>query len=67
MGLINWGEKKIQKMTFGDMALTKFLCVIFGSIIGAYISTFVKQHTWLFVVLFIAGYITVIYRVLIKK
>lgn len=67
MGLIDWGEKKIKKMTFGDMALTKFVCMIFGLVIGAYISTFVKQYAWLFVLLFIAGYVVVVYRVLIKK
>ena len=67
MGLMDWGEKKIKKITFWDMGLIKFACILFGLILGAYASTFVKQYIWLFVILFLTGYITVIYRVLIKK
>jgi len=67
MKLIKWGERKIQKMTFWDMALTKFVLIFFGLIVGAYISSFIKQYIWLFIILWIAGYITLIYNLFIKK
>ena len=65
--MISWAEKKIKKMTFWDMTLTKFTAMFFGLIIGAYISGFVRQHIWLFLILFIAGYITAAYRFFVKK
>jgi len=67
MNLIQWGESKIKRMTFWDMGLVKVSCILFGLILGAYISSFVRQYTCLFIILFLAGYITVIYRFLIKK
>lgn len=67
MGLMDWGKRKIQKMTVWDMGLVKLACILLGLIIGAYASTFVKEYIGLFVVLFLAGYITLAYRVLIKK
>lgn len=67
MGMIDWAENKIKKMTFWDMALIKYTCIFLGLIIGAYISGFVRQYIWLFLILFIAGYITAVYRFFIKK
>ena len=67
MGMIDWSEKKIRKMTFWDMALTKCTCIFLGLILGVYVHVFVRQHIWLFLILFIAGYITVVYRFFIKK
>jgi hypothetical protein len=67
MGMKDWSEKKIKKMTFWDMALIKYTAMFFGLIIGAYISGFVRQYIWLFLILFIAGYITAVYRFFMKK
>lgn len=67
MNLIKWSEEKIRKMNFWDMGLVKFVCIFFGLILGAYISNFVRQYIWIFLILFLAGYITALYRFFIKK
>ncbi len=67
MDIIRWGETKIRKMTFWDMGLIKFACIFFGLIIGAYASSFIRENVWLFAILFIAVYVIVVYRVVIKK
>ena len=67
MGMIEWGEKKIKNMTFWDMGLTKLVLILFGVITGACISDFVKQNIVIFLVLFLAGYLVVILRVIARK
>lgn len=67
MGLINWSEEKIRALSMWDFAILKIILVLFGMIIGAYFSTFVKQYVWCFVGTFVIGYAWVIYKILIKK
>jgi putative Mn2+ efflux pump MntP len=37
-----------------DIMLLKWSSALFGAIVGAYVSNFVKQYLWLFIVLVIA-------------
>ena len=67
MDIVKWGEGKIRKMTFMDMALVKFTCILLGLILGAYASGFIKENILIFIILFILGYITAIYKLLLKK
>ncbi|MCM8762619.1 MAG: hypothetical protein NC905_01700 [Candidatus Omnitrophica bacterium] len=67
MSIVKWSEDKIHKMNMWDIALVKFVCVFFGLILGAYISEFVRQYIWIFLILFLAGYITAIYRFFSKR
>ncbi|HNS31565.1 MAG TPA: hypothetical protein PKN36_01140 [bacterium] len=67
MGMIEWGEKKIRKMTFWDMGLAKFVLILFGVIVGAFISSFVKRNIMPLLILLLAGYFVLIYRVLVRK
>ncbi|MBN1445705.1 MAG: hypothetical protein JW957_06325 [Candidatus Omnitrophica bacterium] len=67
MNILKLGEEKIRKMTVWDMALVKLICVFLGLILGAYAAAFIKENILLFVILFIIGYITAIYRVLVRK
>ncbi len=67
MNVLKWGEGKIRKMTFWDMALVKLSCIFFGLILGAYASGFIKENICLFTVLFIIGYFTAIYKILFRK
>jgi len=64
MGLLNWFESKIQKLNFWEFGLVKTVLILFGIIIGAYISLFVKDNLWYFVGALIIGYVIVLYRVL---
>ncbi|RLG14367.1 MAG: hypothetical protein DRN66_02270 [Candidatus Nanohalarchaeota archaeon] len=66
MGLIEWSEKKIRKLTIWDFALIKIVLVLFGIVIGAYFSTFVRAHVWHFCSVFIVLYAVLIYRVFKK-
>lgn len=52
MGLIKWSNEMTKKFDLWDIAALKLYCTIFGIIIGAYISSFVKQHIIVFIALF---------------
>lgn len=67
MNLFKWAEKKIRKLSIWDFSLVKTALIIFGIIVGAYISTFVKQHVWYFIAVFVLLYAIVLYRVFKKK
>ena len=49
MGLILWAEERTRAMSIWDIGVLKIYCVLFGMIVGAYVSTFVKGHVWWFV------------------
>ena len=67
MGFKKYFEEKIHKLTLWDMYLIKIVLIIFGIIIGAYISTFVKQYLWYFVGAFVMLYAILLYRFFKKK
>ena len=50
MGLIQWAEERSRAMSVWDIGVLKIYCVLFGMIVGAYVSTFVTDHVWWFVV-----------------
>ncbi|MGE0793040.1 MAG: hypothetical protein AB7V77_02555 [Candidatus Woesearchaeota archaeon] len=60
--LENWFNKKIKKVTFWNFALIKTCLIIFGIIIGAYISNFVKTFIWYWIAVFAILYIWIIIR-----
>ncbi len=49
MGILEWAEKRTSAMTIWDVGVLKIYCFLFGVIGGAYISTFVKENLWWFV------------------
>jgi len=67
MGLLSYSEKKIRNLTVWDFGLVKILLALFGIIIGAYISAFVKEHVWYFGGAFVVLYPIALYRVFKKK
>jgi uncharacterized membrane protein YoaK (UPF0700 family) len=50
MGIFQWAEKKTKGMTIWDIGVLKVYCVLFGVIVGAYLSSFVREHVLWFVV-----------------
>ena len=50
MDLFEWAEKRTAAMTIWDIGVLKVYCVLFGMIAGAYISLFVREHLWWFLV-----------------
>lgn len=50
-----------------DIGLLKWCCVLFGMILGAYFSNFVKQYLWIFIALTIVFAIRPIYCYWFKK
>ncbi|MFA5780566.1 MAG: hypothetical protein WC947_10595 [Elusimicrobiota bacterium] len=50
-----------------DIGLLKWACILFGMILGAYLSVFVKQYLWIFVILWVVLAIRIIYSYWIKK
>ena len=50
MSLIQWAEGKTKALGIWDIGILKIYCVLFGIIVGAYISGYVRQHVWWFVV-----------------
>jgi putative Mn2+ efflux pump MntP len=46
MGVIQWAEQRTKALSIWDIGVVKTYCVLFGIIVGAYLSSFVKQHVW---------------------
>ena len=40
-----------RKYSVIDIGLTKWSCILFGSVVGAYLSDFTLRHVWLFVII----------------
>jgi putative Mn2+ efflux pump MntP len=51
MGVFDWAERKSNALTIWDIGLLKIYCVLFGIVVGAYLSLFVREHVWWFVAL----------------
>ena len=49
MHIIQWAERRTNALTFWDIGVLKIYCVLFGMIVGAYLSSFVRLHVWWFV------------------
>ena len=48
MGLIQWVERRTKTLNMWDIGVLKIYCVLFGMIVGAFVSTFVREHVWWF-------------------
>jgi putative Mn2+ efflux pump MntP len=49
MKVIRWAERRTKALTIWDVGVLKIYCVLFGMIVGAYLSSFVRQEVWWFV------------------
>jgi len=49
VGLIQWAEERTRALSLWDIGVLKIYCVLFGMIVGAYVSSFVRQQVWWFV------------------
>jgi len=49
MGVFQWAERRSNALTIWDIGVLKIYCVLFGIIVGAYLSLFVREHLWWFV------------------
>jgi len=62
MKIIKWASKNLKKLDIWDIGCIKWSSILFGAIIGAYITGFVKQNILWFIVLVISLVIRPIYR-----
>lgn len=67
MGIIEWANLKVKAQNLWDIGILKIFCTTVGIILGAYISNFVIQYVWWFVVISIVLFIWLMYRFLIAK
>ncbi|MEJ2628598.1 MAG: hypothetical protein P8078_08595 [bacterium] len=67
MGIIKWSNQKIKSYTVWDIGVLKIFCVIAGLILGAYVSSFVKQYLWWLIIISIVLFIFLIIRFLTAK
>jgi len=58
MGVFDWAEKRAKGLTIWDIGALKVYCVLFGMIVGAYLSSFVREQVVWFVlgVLLLGGF-----------
>lgn len=49
MQLLRWAEGRTKALTVWDIGVLKIYCVLFGMIVGAYLSSFVREGVWWFV------------------
>jgi len=61
------GIFKTKTWSAFDLMLLKWSSALFGMIIGAYVSNFVKQYLWLFIVLVIVSGLKPLYSYWFKK
>ena len=59
VGVITWAEQRTKSLNIWDIGILKIYCVLFGMIVGAYVSSFVKDHFWWFAaaVLALGGFV----------
>ena len=62
MRFIDWVNSKVQAQNIWDIGILKFFVVTVGIILGAYISNFVIQNIWYFVIISIILFILLMYR-----
>ena len=62
MRFIDWVNSKVQAQNIWDIGILKFFVVTVGIILGAYISNFVIQNIWFFVIISIILFILLMYR-----
>ena len=62
MGIFEWANQKVKAQNIWDIGFLKIFCTIVGMILGAYISAFIIQYVWWFVVIAIILLIWLIYR-----
>ena len=48
MGVFEWAERRTRALTLWDIGALKVYCVLFGIVVGAYISGFVRENLWWF-------------------
>ena len=61
------GIFKTKTWSAFDLMLIKWSAAFFGMIIGAYVSNFVKQYLWLFIILVIVLGLRPLYSYWFKK
>ena len=64
MGILEWADRKIKAQNVWDVGILKIFCVIVGIIFGAYISAFVIQYVWWFVIVGIVLFLFLMIRFL---
>ncbi|MBW2975653.1 hypothetical protein KY366_08085 [Candidatus Woesearchaeota archaeon] len=47
MGLLSWADEKAKRLDVWDIGCIKWSSVLFGIIIGAYISDLAKRYIWI--------------------
>ncbi|NOZ80745.1 MAG: hypothetical protein GXP63_03655 [DPANN group archaeon] len=66
MGIMRWAEDKLHGLSLGDFVVVKVALVLFGIIIGAYISAFVQQYVWYLTGLFVVLYLYLMIKIFRK-
>ena len=64
MGLFQWADKKVKSQTVWDVGVLKIFCTLVGIIAGAYISVFVQQNLWWFLILSFVLLVWLLFRFL---
>jgi uncharacterized membrane protein YoaK (UPF0700 family) len=71
VGLIAWSDKLTKRiaknMSIWDFGALKIALFIFGLIVGAYASSFVRQYVFYFAIVFVVIYAYLIYIVFGKS
>jgi putative Mn2+ efflux pump MntP len=50
MSVLAWAERRSQALSLWDIGFLKVSSMLFGMIVGAYVSAFVIQNVWWFAV-----------------
>ncbi len=50
MGLFQWADRRVKAQNIWDVGVLKLFCMIVGMVLGAYLSVFVIQYLWWFII-----------------
>lgn len=58
MNAIQWAESRSRALSVWDTGVLKIYCVLFGAVVGAYVSSFVQRNVWWFIagILILGGF-----------
>jgi len=62
MGLFKWAESKIKTLNIWDFSVLKIYLLLIGMIIGAYLSSFVKQYLTVIIVIIVIALVWLMYK-----
>jgi uncharacterized membrane protein YoaK (UPF0700 family) len=64
--MLNYFSEKIKRFRLGDFSVLKTCCLVIGMILGAYVSNFVKENLYVFIMIAVVTMLWLVVRIFKK-